>query len=742
MRLHIFFLKFFILLLLIGCESEREVIEADYSVIPLPQEMVPFNRELFGLNRKTKISYSSGSEVQKQTAEFLAEYIKTNTRLNLEITDQPQTKNAIILKTGYDGKPQSYNLTVNKDLIIINGADEAGIFYGVQLLRKAIPANSKKFTVAFPGVDIKDYPRFEYRNVMLDLEYAFSVEMFKNYIDILALHNINGFNWKLTKNNTFRMEITNYPELTGVGNKEKQSEKSVYTKEEVKEIVAYAQKRFISVIPEIDLAECMAAALPFYPQLGCSNSGLSKEEKVFCAGDPSTYVFLENVLNEITDVFSSEFVYVKSGEFSKNGWKNCFKCQEKIKEEGLRRDMHRSAEDKLQDYMYSRMEAFLKSKGRKMIVSDVVYHSPASSSLIWHVYNDEMTGNQTGNKDVVLRSYVNFDYPDTQGKYLPVESVYEFDPVSSTLSPEYRKCILGTEVSLWAANITDSKQIEYILMPRISALAEGQWVLPEKKDFLSFLSRLSALAKIYDQLDYDYISQVTSVYADIKPDTLEGVIRVKLSNYGNAPVFYTLDGTEPGKQSVLYTEPIALDTSTTLKAVAIRKKEVGEVHSESFLFNKATAKPIQLQYPPFPKYSYGGVLTLVDGRKGSGDPADGSWIGFYDTDVVALIDLKEESEISDVSLGTYLNPEENMFGITHYTVHVSSDNKRFKWVFEQRYPIIPENTPVGSVEVKAAFPAETARYVKILVRGTKSVPFWHPEKGKPAFLFIDEVSVN
>jgi hexosaminidase len=783
--------------------GDKPNVEANYWVVPLPQEInlknsAPTNlAEHFTLNSQTKIAYPDRNNKElKQTAEFLKEYIKFATGLSLDTTtysyqhikldpkteelivDTKDLENVIILRTGYEGEGniEAYNLTVNEKQIVINGKTPAGTFYGVQTLRKSIPAEATNNTVIFPVVEIKDYPRFEYRGMHLDVgRHFFPAEFIKKYIDILALHNINKFHWHLTEDQGWRIEIKKYPELTTIGSQREQTVighntaefdgkpyGGYYTQDEIKDIVDYAQKRFITIIPEIDLPGHMLAALTAYPNLGCTGGPYKVGQQwgvfddVLCAGNDSVYTFLDNVFSEIIELFPSEYIHVGGDECPKVRWEKCPKCQAKIKELGLKSDAEHSKEDRLQSHVIAHVEKFLNSKGRQIIGWDEILEgglAPNATVMSWRGMDGGITAAKQHHKVVMTpNSHAYFDHyqskevqnePLAIGGFIPLEKVYSFEPVPSTLADEEKKYVIGAQANLWTEYIPESKQVEYMILPRIAALAEVQWTMPEKKDYKTFLPRLERLLNLYKKLGYNYATHISDISSELATDTDKGTITLSLFTYDNAPIYYTLDGSEPTEKSTLYTEPIVIKSTTDIKAVAFRGKEKTKTYTNSFSFNKATMKNIELENAPHRNYTYKGAVTLVDGKRGTASFDSGEWLGFYGKDFVAIIDLKETTEVSEVTIGTFVDTKSWIFGATEYIIELSDDGKTFRQAFDEKYPVWGENEHKGSMfDLTAKFATEKARYVKITAKLTNSIPDWHPGTGKPAFLFLDEIIVK
>jgi len=515
---------------------------SDYSVIPLPQDINAIADEQFKLKKDTEIVYPAGDNILKRTAEFLKAYIKICTGHDLTVTDKNITYNAIILKADYKtDKAESYNLNINSERILINGADPAGVFYGVQTLRKTISDKEGNDVIIFPGVDIKDYPRFSHRGMMLDVARHFhTVEFVKKYIDILALHNVNRFHWHLSDDQGWRIEIKKYPGLTEIASCREQTviKKNTgeydgkphcgfFTQDQIKEVIDYAGKQFITVIPEIDLPGHMLAALTAYPELGCTGGPYKVAQtwgvfdEVLCAGNEEVYTFLEDVLSEVADLFPSELIHIGGDECPKVNWEKCPKCQDMIKKQGIKSDAEHTKEQYLQSYLTTRIAEFLESKGKRIIGWDEILEGEIPQSAVIMSWRGLETGFDAAKRhhDVIIAptSHVYFDYYQSRdienepfgiGGYVPVEKVYQLEPLPQGLNEAEQKHILGTQANVWSEYLRDSKHIEYMVMPRIAALSEVQWTLPDKKNYEGFLKRLTNLVKIYQLSDFNYAKHV------------------------------------------------------------------------------------------------------------------------------------------------------------------------------------------------------------------------------------------
>ena len=527
--------------LILACSSCGVETTANYQVIPLPQEVALSQESPFNLNDGTIIAYPEHNELLKRNAEFLAEYISQSTGHTLQTEalapGSEAPKGAITL--GLDpaiGNREGYVLTVKADRVTLNGQTENGVFYGIQTLRKSIPAETKATSILLPAGSIQDEPRFSYRGMHLDVgRHFFPIEFVKKYIDLLALHNMNTFHWHLTEDQGWRIEIKKYPKLTEIGawrdrtvigrNTEEYDNTrygGFYTQEQAKEIVKYAGERYITVIPEVDLPGHMLAALAAYPEMGCTGGPYEVcprwgvFEDVLCIGNEKSMQFLEDVMAEIIDIFPSKYIHIGGDEAPRTRWKKCPKCQARIRTEKLKADKNHTAEDRLQSYCMTRIEKLLNSKGRQIIGWDEILEgdvAPNATVMSWRGSAGGIKAAQLGH-DVIMtpNDYCYFDYyqsedtrhePFAIGGFVPLEKVYSLNPTAS-LTEEQAKHILGTQANLWTEYIPTSEQVEYMVLPRMAALAEVQWTQLEKKDYTNFTTRLAGLIGLYrrDGLNY------------------------------------------------------------------------------------------------------------------------------------------------------------------------------------------------------------------------------------------------
>ena len=750
--------------------GEATVGEANYQVIPLPQEVTNVEGESFELSSATKVVYPEGNELMERNALFLGEY------LNLPIiTSTPYDEKVIELALGLENNnKEAYRLEVTANKVTITGASEAGVFYGMQTLRKSINTDNAKNKLA--PVVINDAPRFGYRGVMLDVARHYEpVSFVKKFIDLLAIHNINTFHWHLTEDQGWRIEIKKYPKLTELGSVRKETvignnspeydgkpHGGFYTQEEIKEIVAYAQERYITTIPEIDLPGHMLGALTAYPEYGCTGGPYEVAtswgvfDDVLCAGNEEVYTFLEDVLTEVMELFPSEYIHIGGDEVPKVRWEECPKCQAKIKELGLKDDDKHKKEHYLQSYLTARIEKFLNNNGRRLIGWDEILEgelAPNATVMSWRGMAGGIEAAKMGH-DVIMtpNTHVYFDYYQTAdtkdepiaiGGYLPVERVYSLDPAPDYFTEEQKAHILGAQANLWTEYIPTPEQAEYMLLPRMAALSEVAWTQPEKKDYNNFLTRLPQLTDMYEREGYNYATHVYDVQAKLEPNFDTNGLDVAFSTVSNSDIYYTLDGSEPTASSTKYEGVFTVKENAEIKAAAFSNGKINsKVFSEKVEISKSSYKPITLLTKAAPSYEFNGAALLVDGLRGDRNYKTGRWLGFQNNDMVVVIDMLQPTEISKLDFKTNVVTGDWIFDAEEVIVEVSDDNENFETIVSETGINNKTEHWQDVVEHSYSFDATTARYIKVTIKTLHEMPEWHGGKGTRAFVFVDELALN
>lgn len=759
---------------MLSCSGGKTV-KADYGIIPLPQEVAVMDgNQGFILKPSSKIVYPEGNEQMATTARFLASYIQESTGYAPKV--EAGTSGDICLALdGTIQNPEGYRLTVSAEGIHLAGATEAAAFYGVQTLRKSIPAVATGMNIELPAATINDYPRFKYRGMMLDISRHFlPTDSVKAFIDMLALHNLNTLHWHLTDDQGWRIEIKKYPKLTEIGSKRKETVigrnsgqydgkeyGGFYTQDEIRDVVAYAAQRHVTIIPEIDMPGHQQAALAAYPDMGCTGGpyevwtewGVS--DNVICAGNEQSMQFLEDVLTEVIDLFPSEYIHIGGDECPKVRWAACPKCQARIKAEGLKGDKKHTKEEYLQSYVINRMGKLVESKGRKFIGWDEILEgglAPGATVMSWRGMEGGLEAAKQHHDAIMTPSSpLYFDYyqsTDTEndplaiGGYNPLDKVYAFEPVPAELPKSEHKYIIGAQANLWREYIPTLSHVEFMVLPRLAALAEVQWTEPAKKDYQSFLTRLMRMTALYDRLGYNYAKHMYDIRATFTPDTENGQIIVALSTLGEGDIYYTLDGSEPSATTSKYETPLNVKENGVLNAVVIRPNGTkSRVFTEKITFGKSTAKPITLKEAPSRGYSFTGGPELTDGLTGNDNYKTGRWLGFQGKDLDAVIDLKEPMEFSKVSFNTNVVPGDWIMGAGGVTIKVSDDGITFREVASKKMPEPAQGYDSAVIPEEITFTPAKARYVEVIIQSRK-LPSWHTGAGNPAYVFVDEITVE
>ena len=683
--------------------------QANYDVIPQPKEVTLTEEKPFVLQSNTIVYYEDGLE---REAEFFSEYVKDilGFELNLEKGKSPSGILLTIVQNEFD-RSEAYEISITPQQVVVKGADAAGVFYGIQTLRKSLPLNTlhSPLSVALPCGTIRDWPNFGYRGMHLDpCRHFMDIDSVKIYIDMLALHNMNQFHFHLTEDQGWRIEIKKYPELTKVGayrdgtviGRNGRLYDSIhyggfYTQEQLRDLVQYAAERHVNIIPEIDLPGHMQAALASYPWLGCTGGpyevwkrwGVSDD--VLCAGNEETMLFVEDVLNEVMDIFPSPYIHLGGDECPKVRWQKCPKCQAKIKELGIKGDERFSKEDYLQSYVMNRMAKVVEARGRRIIGWDEILEGKVSETAIIMSWRGTEGGIEAARKghDVIMcpTSYLYFDYyqsedpstePSCVGGYLPVSRVFQFKPLPSVLTEEEQGHIIGLQANIWTEYITSFNHVEYMAMPRMDALSEIQWNNPTERDFDAFVERCRHMAQLYDLYHYNYAKQIFNP----------------------------------------------------------------EVWTDTVVPNLATGKPIFLREQPNEQYASKGAPILNDGEMGRIAYNSGRWLGFWGQPLDAVIDLEVPATMQHVRFRSLVNKGAWIYNPSQAQVLVSDDGENFHEVAHLDIPITTWTDKDGNFTYELDFDPVTARYVEVIVKD-HMLPEDHDGYGQPAWIFIDEIEV-
>jgi hexosaminidase len=511
------------------------------AIIPLPQK-ISRQDGFFQLQAKTRILVDATA---LETGKYLAERLNKGTGDHFKVSQsaKAQPPKRTILLTTKNAKPElgdeGYELIVGKNSVLIRAPKAAGLFYGVQSLLELLPPEvfAPKPVAGVdwkvPCVQIEDQPRFKWRGFMFDVSrHFFTKDEVEQLMDALALEKINMFHFHLTDDQGWRIEIKKYPRLTQIGAWRKESGFGLdpkasttygpdgryggfYTQDDIREIVAYANARHITVVPEIEMPGHSSAALAAYPELSCTGGPYSPNAEagifagVYCAGEEKTFEFLQNVLAEVCQLFPSQYIHVGGDEVPKDNWKNCPRCQARIKQEGLK-DEH-----ELQSYFVHRIEKIVTAQGRTLIGwSEIADGGLAKSAVIMDWIGGAAEAASSGHDAVMTPTdHCYFDYhqttnrivdPQQIGGYQPLTKVYSFEPIPAKLDPQYQPHILGTQGNLWTEHLPNLKAAEIMIFPRESAVAEIAWSPQAPRDYSDFVRRLQAEHQRFDELGVSY----------------------------------------------------------------------------------------------------------------------------------------------------------------------------------------------------------------------------------------------
>ena len=744
------------------------------AIIPQPVSL-QLDKGTFIIDTKTDIIYNKANKSLKATANFLAAGIKKISSINLsQNKGKPKKIEFKISPTNEIGE-EGYLLNVTPDAVKITANTNKGLIYGIQSLFQVLPQIRTNATMAVPCMQVKDYPRFKWRGMHLDVSrHFFSVDMVKEYIDLLAYYKMNTFHWHLVDDQGWRIEIKKYPKLTEIGawrvdqnNKvwsnrpqAKEGEEATYggfyTQEEIKDVVKFAAERGVNIVPEIEMPGHVASAIASYPELSCSQKyqlpltggDYTNMSSNYCVGNEEVFKFNENVLTEVMALFPSEYIHVGGDEVDKTAWKNCPKCQKRMQNENLK------TEEELQSYFIKRMEKFIVSKKRKMIGWDEILEGGLAPEAVVMSWRGEKGGIESAkmNHEVVMTpgNPVYFDHyqagPDGEplaiGGMNTLKKVYDYEPIPKELPIENSKYILGAQANLWTEYITTNEGVEYMILPRLLALAEVVWSPAASKDWNSFNQRLKWHFRGFQQKGLHYSEGSNKI--TITPMVENGQLSVALSSevFG-CDIYYSLDGSDPNENSVKYESPFIIDKTETVRAVSVcdGKVSTGIPSKLDFSIHKASAKKVSYLNNPASSYPANGNNTLTDGVRGTFNVSK-YWHGFYSKDMVATIDLGKVTSMRKISLGCLQNTGDWIFLPTAVTFEISVDGVIYKEVGQEIMPLDKVKDSKAIYNFTTSFVSQQAKYVRVTAKILPELPKGHSGAGKPAWLFADEIVVE
>lgn len=746
----------------------------DIHIIPKPAELT-LKKGSFKITRQTTLVVHT--KPQMELATTFALKFKNVTGWNLKILEQTPSKNFITFTYESSLQTEAYELIVAKNSVTIKASSNAGFVYGLETIYQLLPPSieSKKVVAninwEIPICTIKDKPRFKYRGLMLDVSrHFFNKEYIKKTIDGLAMHKMNVLHLHLVDDQGWRIEIKKYPKLTEVGawrvdQEDKHwiqrrtvspEEKGTYggflTQKELKEIIAYAQSKNIDIIPEIEMPAHVSCAIAAYPYLSCSEKRIGVPSgsvwpitDIYCAGKETTFQFLENVLEEVIDIFPSKYIHIGGDEATKTNWKTCPYCQKRMKNEGL------TEVEELQSYFVKRIEKFINSKGKKLIGWDEILEgglAPEATVMSWRGVKGGLEAAAEGH-DVIMTpgTHCYFDHyqgpqeeePLAIGGFTPLSKVYQFDPIVASMTPEEASHVLGGQANLWSEYIPTESHSEYMIYPRLAALSETLWSPKELRNWKDFSTRIITMFERYTFQERNYAKSSFLVTTNTVVDLNEKKISLTLQNeFPLSDIRFVIGNGDLKHDAIQYIKPIELKESTIVKASLFKNdKPVGNIIYDTIIIHKALAKKVKYITPYHEKYTGVGAFNLVNALRGTKNFKDGQWQGWLNNDMEISIDLEKKQPINSVTVGTMDYQRPSIFLPTSIEVLVSNNGIKYTQVKKIEIPFVKSNL-ITLRNFKIQFDdVVEAQFVKVIATCLKNTP-----QGGGAWLFVDEILIE
>ncbi|MDG1508688.1 MAG: family 20 glycosylhydrolase [Flavobacteriaceae bacterium] len=751
---HSNYLLFLIISLFFSCKQETIQLK-EIGIIPKPlfQEI---NKGVFVLDED--IRFISDTELNE-----VSDYFKLYLEQNYQVSFTPQKESKKIVFSSNDSisNEEGYELKIEENSILIASKNSKGAFYAVQSLLQLMPIKSNGLAIAIPCLELQDKPQFKYRGMHLDVgRHFFSVDFIKKYIDLMARLKMNTFHWHLTEDQGWRIEIKKYPKLqeiaafrneTLVGHYNNQPHQfdgkkygGFYTQEQIKEVVAYANTRQVTIIPEIEMPGHSQAAIAAYPALGCTGEQVEVATKwgifneVYCPKE-STFKFLENVIDEVVALFPGKYIHIGGDEAPKTNWKKCAHCQKLIKKEGLK-DEHG-----LQSYFIARMEKYINTKGKQIIGWDEILEgglAPNATVMSWRGTSGAIEAAKEGH-DVILTpgSHCYFDHYQSEneneplaiGGFLPLEKVYHFNPIPEELTEEESKYVLGAQGNVWTEYMKTEKQVEYMAFPRAVALSEVVWSSPENKNYSDFINRLEQYQKRLDQLDVNYANHMYSVKGELK--NTEGNVTYQLNATSSSyPIYYATDESAPSK---LYVNPIPVDSSMTIKAVILDSNAIalGAIFQQKINLHKGVGAKILIDKKPHPAYNAGGKNALINGISGNNKRyGDKEWLGFSGEDIEITIKFENPTNINSITTRFFNGNGQWIYAPKRVTLYVNDDDS----AHSAEVSVTDDLTAKFAVKFKNTMVTS----IRLKIPSFGIIPEGKQGAGHKPWTFIDEIIIE
>lgn len=762
---------FYILLTLSVCF--QLIAQEKLPIVPYPQHVAQ-TAGSFRLDPCTRLLFSPSAKSSDLT-HALQPLLDQALKQGITLLDQPCTSggNTIRIVLSETIPAEGYELVVEPSQIILSASSPTGVFYGLQTLLQIWPestqSNTKRASMQLPAVHITDYPAFSYRGVMLDVaRHYMPIDSIKRILDGMALQKMNRFHWHLTDSQGWRFESKAYPNLTKVGAYRKGTPLNTtyeynsrpqdtlyggfYTQEAMRELVRYAQDRFITIIPEIEMPAHSRSALASYPQLACSDSlgvllpnAASIGDDSYCTKD-ETFMFLEGILTEVMDVFPSPLIHIGGDEAPRQNWKTCAHCRNRMRSEGLKN------EAELQSYFIKRIERFVSSKGRQIIGWDEILDgglAPNAIVMSWRGTEGGITAAKSGHQAVMTPgSHCYFDHyqsddsdePLAWGGLTTLEKVYTYDPIPEALTPEEARFIAGAQGNLWTEFVPTYRQATYMLFPRSTALSEVLWTYDKSRNYADFIQRLEAFSKKLQALG---VQESPHRYMlRLSTEKIDNTYHVRVSGVTpGVPVHYTTDESRPTLQSPLYTNPLPLAGSSRFTAAVLTAEgSLRDKVTRRITLHPGMEAETTLEFSPSNYYSKGGIRAWTDGVSGSdANFADDQWLGWNNHPFIATLDFGSSKQITSISTRFFHKPQSWIWVPERVEILASKDGRTYRTVHIGKPTIQRDNGPNAYT---AHFRRIKTRYMRVRIMPLKQIPDNFNGAGEAPWLFVDEVEIG
>lgn len=766
---------FSILLCLTSCAKPPQT-PAPPSIIPQPVSIIEQDG-WFEIIRSTEIGVEN--EGQQVIANGFFEHFQTVANWTPEISID--NSGDIIFRTKENLDPEGYELSVTEQQIIISASSDAGYFYALQSLRQLLPVEfveasfAPKIQWTIPAVEINDAPRFDWRGFMLDVSrHFFEVEKVKTFLDHMAALKLNTFHWHLTDDQGWRIEIKQFPKLTEIGGwrvdyndhdwshnrwwgrpvataSEQATYGGFYTQDDIREVIAYAQERNITIIPEIDVPGHAQAIIASYPEVACHPgpyfvaTGGAFKDNTLCPGKEVTFDFIEKVLNEVMDLFPSKYIHIGGDECNKSAWKVDPDCQRRMAIEGLK------DEKELQSYFIQRVEKIINAKGKSLIGWDEILEgglAPNATVMSWRGENGGIEAATQGHQIIMTpNEYSYFDLKQGHTDHEPnlgysqclLSTCYNYNPLPQRLASQ-SDLILGIQGNLWSESLPEWDQATYMTFPRLFALAENAWSPQASENWNGFIDRLYPQLCRLEKQNVRYAKSAFNVWINHKGMDKSILIDMNIEANG-LDIRYTLDGSDPDLNSKIYNEPFPLEKTALIKAAAFRNQQIqGDITQKQFHVHSAAKTNITYHTSFLKNKNGGGTTALTDLNYGSNWVVDSLWQGFRSSEVELDVIFNEVKQLESVQMnflqvaisGIYMPKEISILGTKDGNTFSPLATSALEEALIQGRYIHRE---------KMKFEKQSLKGIKVILQAVNPIPETHHRSNELSNIYMDEIII-